>query len=149
MEEKPINFSEKSIDRLIVSLRRQARQFGVKCQGRSMTQEGKTFSKENYPKPKAGKDVIDFGEGLLLDFADESNLIGKKSHDTMLNQRERTALTFSKYLFTSPSAPAENHNFLITTFRNILQNIFDVIMNSRDLLQDSFKKGGIENEATF
>jgi len=88
-------------------------------------------------KVLCGTDVIQKLVGLLDSFAKRGNLITSKSDITFYKQRYLNTCVANGILLTEEGSRAKNYIPLITMFRTVLQNIGDIILNSKDLMHDS------------
>jgi hypothetical protein len=74
---------------------------------------------------------------ILQPFCKEVNLIGGKKFETWVQQRYECALTFNDILLTD-RCPTSTRKTVVKAFRNVLQNIGDVILSSKSFMSDLF-----------
>ena len=94
----------------------------------------------------AGNSVISKAVGLLQPFCEESNLITTKNKETFSKQKYEINSTFNATLLTDISCPASNYRVIMKMFKTTLQNIGDIILGSRNII-DSFYGSKTDEES--
>ena len=86
-------------------------------------------------KVLCGIDVIQKMVGLLDAFAKKGNLITSKADLTFYKQRFLNACVANGILLTEEGSRAKNYIPIMTMFRSSLQNVGDIILNSKGLME--------------
>jgi len=82
-----------------------------------------------------GQSAIQQLVGLLDAFAKKGNLISSKKEVTFFKQRYLNSSVMNGVLLTNETVPAKNYITIGTMFRTVLQNIGDIILQSKGLMQ--------------
>jgi len=85
-----------------------------------------------------GSEVIGKATGLLQAFTEESNLITTKKRKTFAKQKWRVSKVFNRTCLLDNTVTAENYPTVVEMFRDTLQNIGDVILESKATMNNIF-----------
>jgi len=86
----------------------------------------------------AGEEVIAKAMTLLQPFCEEANLITTKEFQVFSRQKYDINSAFNATLLTSEDCPAKNYVIIMTAFKATLQNIGDIILGSKNFMQNIF-----------
>lgn len=93
----------------------------------------------------AGQTVINKGVGLLQAFSEESNLLTSKDRLTIERQIYHISKAFNNTLVDDIGCTKENYNVVLTMFQDTIDNICDIIQNSKSTMDSLFKIQTEEN----
>jgi len=89
-------------------------------------------------KVLAGSTVITKAVGLLQPFSDESNLITSKDPKVFYRQKHEINSTFNRVLYLEIGSRSANYTEIMKMFKTTLQNVGDIILESKGLMQGMF-----------
>ena len=123
------NFKDKSTD-----ISEIVKAFELRLSGHitSYSQNGYVYTGEVLCGQKTIQKVI----GLVDLFAKKGNLVTSKKELTFIKQRFLNSSVMNSVLLTEESTIAKNYVTVCTMFRTTLQNIGDVILESKGLMQN-------------
>jgi len=123
------NFKDKSTD-----IQEMVKAFELRLSGHitSYSQNGYVYTGEVL----CGQKTIQKLVGLVDSFAKKGNLITSKKDITFFKQRFLNSSVMNSILLTEESTTAKNYVTICTMFRTILQNIGDIILDSKGLMQN-------------
>lgn len=101
---------------------------------------GVTDEFEYNGKVLAGSNAIRKIIGIYSPFADESNLITSKRDEVFFRQKHELNTTVNKLVFTSEDIEKDDQEEVIKMCKTTLQNIGDIILNSKDFMGDMFNR---------
>jgi len=140
--EDSIDMDEKhGIQDKATSLRRTLRTFELRLKGFKTAKDGTKYVYTG--EVLAGSTVIQKGVALLQSFTEDVNLITGKQDRTFSKQKYRLCTTFNTVLLNDGTCLAENYSTVMQMFMDTIQNVGDVILQSRDLLKPSFGDEGV------
>jgi len=82
----------------------------------------------------AGSVVITKAVGLLSPFSDESNLITSKEDKIFYRQKHEINSTFNEVLLKEMGSRSKNYKEIMKMFKTTLQNIGDIILESKTFM---------------
>ncbi|MFX0132278.1 MAG: hypothetical protein ACFFDN_01400 [Candidatus Hodarchaeota archaeon] len=110
----------------------------LKLQGHSWSSKGDKYIPVS--DFLCGNSLINAIVGLLQPFAEESNLITIKSKEMFSSQKYEILTKINILIRKSPlEIPVENYSLVLTIAKTALQNIGDIILGSRNIIEDSLK----------
>lgn len=88
----------------------------------------------------AGTTIINKAVGLLQPFCEESNLLTSKQRVGIERQIHNVCKAFNNTLMDDVGCIKENYNVIWSMFLNTLDNICDIIEDSKSVMSSMFKK---------
>lgn len=131
-----INLAEASLRDKITSIRKLVRSLEERLRGSEWSGKGETFTYVG--RPLAGEHVIAKATGLLQPFTEEANLITTKREEMFAKQKWRVAHIFNNTCLLDQTVTAANFPTVVEMFRDTVQNIGDVILESRGTMNSIF-----------
>ena len=119
-------------------LKKIVRTFELRLKGHKWADSGKTFGYTG--DVLAGDVVIQKATALLQPFCEEVNLITSKQDKAFSKQKYRVRCVMNDTLIANGTTPASNYSAIMQIFDDTLQNIGDVILGAKDLIEPSFGK---------
>jgi len=131
---KTVDISEKSRKDEIISLNNMVRNLCFRLSGYVWSAEKNSMVYSG--KPLATTDIINSASSLLQSFSENSNLITSKSKLVFYRQRWEISSEFNRFVVKHIGDNTDNYGIIMKSFRSTLQNMGDIILESKDIMKN-------------
>lgn len=133
MKDKVDITGEKSGKEEITSIKNMVRNLSFRLSGYIYSTENNELIPSG--KPLATTNIINVAVSLLQPFADNSNLITSKEKLVFFRQKWEINTAFNRFVAKNIGDNTDNYEVIIKSFKTTLQNIGDIILNSKDIMK--------------
>ena len=128
------SFSKDSKDKM-TSLKKVAELYEMELKGKKLKEDNNRLVYIQESKALAGSSFIRLSSAILGSYAEESNLIAKKSKEDATNQLQEGYYKVSSFMLRDRTIKEEHHRMILQIFKARLWNIIDVITNTDGNMQ--------------